>query len=153
MEQAYDPTSSGLANGALDTSVVTVVVVISRLAKSAALICNNGTFSMRMPPHPLTSQRLSLDKKHQEQPKVNSRIRFASTLVLSANSFVNECVTVKGMQRGKGKLITGNQTIIFGSTGALSSGWVKFMINGTRRIILKRQNTGLNIYRGNGRHQ
>jgi hypothetical protein len=42
MEQAYDPTSSGLANGAFDLSVVvvTVVVVTSRLAKSAALICN-----------------------------------------------------------------------------------------------------------------
>lgn len=42
MEQAYDPTSSGLANGALDFSVVvvTVVVVTSKLAKSAALICN-----------------------------------------------------------------------------------------------------------------
>lgn len=38
----YDPTSSGLANGALDLSVVvvTVVVVTSKLAKSAALICN-----------------------------------------------------------------------------------------------------------------
>lgn len=44
--EAYDPTSSGLANGALDTSVVTVVVVISKLAKSAALICNNETFDV-----------------------------------------------------------------------------------------------------------
>lgn len=42
MEQAYEPTSSGLANGALDLSVVvvTVVVVTSKLARSAALICN-----------------------------------------------------------------------------------------------------------------
>lgn len=40
MEQAYELTSSGLANGALDLSVVvvTVVVVTSKLAKSAALI-------------------------------------------------------------------------------------------------------------------
>lgn len=42
MEQAYEPTSSGLANGALDLSVVvvTVVVVTSKLARSAALICD-----------------------------------------------------------------------------------------------------------------
>lgn len=42
MEQAYEPTSSGLANGALDLSVVvvTVVVVTSKLARSAALIVN-----------------------------------------------------------------------------------------------------------------
>jgi len=42
MEQAYEPTSSGLANGAFDLSVVvvTVVVVTSKLAKSAALIWN-----------------------------------------------------------------------------------------------------------------
>lgn len=42
--QAYEPTSSsGLANGALDLSVVvvTVVVVTSKLAKSAALICKH----------------------------------------------------------------------------------------------------------------
>lgn len=44
MEQAYEPTSSGLASGALDFSVVTVVVVTSKFAKSAALICNVQKF-------------------------------------------------------------------------------------------------------------